>query len=396
MVVVSDNVAPEFVSGQPTSGTVPERASEHEIATFTGTDANHQTVTFAIESKMVKADEDAKADEIAHIEKVNSDASAILLSLDQIAFGTTGVLKTKKKDAKDAKQPDFNEAPVDDPDTTEDESDPKYPPVNEYVYVISLYDGTLESEDNIEFTLTVTDLDEARAGSRQRLNIDEDNDGGEEKPLEPAVSITGAGLYKIDQQIDNEGNIVGAEDDEEDILFDVTSEGGIYLREKGSIDFESGVVTYTLSVKRTTGDSKLIVVSVNDVDEAPKFSAADKRMQNADDPDGVKQVNEDGDVTAEDVQVINLYVLESAEIDDIVSIGQDAGGNPTPTRATFVATDEDDNADNPAWSVISYNLWHDADLTDDEDARDEEYSGTDAMVSVDSSGFHQGEQKAQH
>ena len=107
-------------------------------------------------------------------------------------------------------------------------------------------------------------------------------------------------------------------------------------------------------------------------------------MQAKDDPDGV--VDEDGDATEDAVQVINLYVLESAEVGDTVSIGQDAGGNPTPTRAIFVATDEDDNAANPGWSVINYNLWYDADLTDDEDARDEEYTGADAMVTVDSAG----------
>ena len=51
----------------------------------------------------------------------------------------------------------------------------------------------------------------------------------------------------------------------------------------------------------------------------------------------------------------------------------DAGGNPKPTEATFTATDEDDNTDNPDWSNISYDLYYDADLTDDAMNRDELY-----------------------
>ena len=395
VTVVVDNVPPVFVSGQPTAATVKERSVGELVATFTGTDANNQIVTFKITPKAIEADEDAKIDELAHITEQETRALAILsaMALDgDDGFEKTGVLKTKERKAKTTPaqraQPDFWEIPEDDPDTDADESDPKYPPVNSYVYIISLDDSTLGSlsADNIEFTLTVSDESEPRPGSDQRLNIDEDNGSGEENALEPAVVIDGTGAYEVDQQIDNLGNIVGAEEDEDDILFNVTNDGDIYLKDKGSIDFESGIVTYTLSVNRQTGPSKLIVVSVNDVNEAPQFSTADRRMQDADDPDGVKQVDDEGDITAVEVQVINLYVLESAEVGATVSIGQDAGNNPTPTRATFVATDEDDNAANPDWSVVSYNLWYDADLTDDEDARDEEYTGADAMVTVDSAG----------
>ena len=86
------------------------------------------------------------------------------------------------------------------------------------------------------------------------------------------------------------------------------------------------------------------------------------------------------------VEVIKLYVQESAAVGDAVRIGLDAGGNPKPTEATFTATDEDDNTDNPDWSNISYDLYYDADLTDDAMNRDELYAGADALVTVDSSG----------
>ena len=280
VTIVVDNIPPTFVFGQPTSASVAERSVDEEIATFTGTDANNQIITFKISAKKVVADDDAKADELTHVAEQNLRAAAILAGFvieGDEGFNKTGLLKTKTGKAKitaaQKKQPDFWETPEDDPDTDEDESDPKYPPVNSYVYVISLDDGTLTSRtaDNIEFTLTVTDVSEPRAGSGQRLNIDEDHPEGEDNALEPAVDIPGTGAYEVDQQIDNLGNIVGAEEDEDDILFDVTREGGIYLRKTGSLDFESGIVTYTLSVNRLTGPSKLIVVSVNDVNEAPKF-----------------------------------------------------------------------------------------------------------------------------
>ena len=42
---------------------------------------------------------------------------------------------------------------------------------------------------------------------------------------------------------------------------------------------------------------------------------------------------------------IKLFVLESAAVGAVVSIGQDAAGNnPTATEATFTASDEDSAA----------------------------------------------------
>ena len=406
VIVVSDNVPPEFGTGQPASGTVAERSVEETIATFTGTDANNQSVTFRIVPKLIKADEDADADEIAHITEVNNNASNILKGFDTTGFRTSGVLKTKTKKGKGANtdQPDFNEPPVDDPDTEDvDESDPEFPPVNEYTYLVSLYDGTLDSA-KIEFTLTVTDESDPLPGSDQKLNIAESNAGGADNALSPAVSIDGSGGYEIDQQIDDDGNIVGAEEDQEDILFDIVEDtGSIYLKNAGTLDYEGGPRIYTLSVRRGNSGSKIIVVSVVDVDEAPEFSRADKRLQDTPDPDGVKgpydedgdpildsdgayDTDRDGNYTGEVVEVIKLYVQESAAVGDAVRIGLDAGGNPKPTEATFTATDEDDNTDNPDWSNISYDLYYDADLTDDAMNRDELYAGADALVTVDSSG----------
>ena len=56
------------------------------------------------------------------------------------------------------------------------------------------------------------------------------------------------------------------------------------------------------------------------------------------------------------LKVIELYVLESADVGETIKIGLDAGGNPRPTEAKFTATDEDDNADNPDWSNVSYDI----------------------------------------
>ena len=411
VIVVSDNVPPTFSTGQPTSATVAERASEDTLGTFTGTDANNQAVSFTIRHKTLKPSEDADDDEIANVAKVNADAEAIRLSLDTTGFATSGVLKLKaKKDKSDPNQPDFNEDPVDDPDTDDvDESDPEYDPVNTYTYLVRLNDGTLNSADH-EFTITVTDEDDPLPGSEQVLNIGEDNAGGDDNGLEPAVSIPGASSdYDIDQQIhthDGRTYIYDGDDEDEqdDILFDIVADSGvIYLKEAGSIDFENGPRAFTLSVT-AGGTSRIIVINVVDVDEAPEFTAADRRMQDTEDPDGVRgKYDEDGDLVDDDndgeadtdrngnyegevLQVIDLYVLESADVGDAVKIGLDAGGNPRPTEAKFTATDEDNNSDNPSWSAISYDILYDADLTDDEKSRDEGYTGADAMVSVESDG----------
>ena len=48
--------------------------------------------------------------------------------------------------------------------------------MNEYVFIVRLYDGTLYSAGH-EFTLTVTDDDDPAVGAEQKLNIKEDDDG---------------------------------------------------------------------------------------------------------------------------------------------------------------------------------------------------------------------------
>ncbi len=424
--VVLDNVAPTFGTGQTATGDVPERASEHEIATFTGSDPNNQVLTYSIDYKALAADSGAKDDEVRHINETNAHGRLIEGVLDKGAFRTTGVLKTLARGDKAAKdQPKFYSVPTeDDPDTADDETDPDYPPVNSYTFVIKLNDGTLNSVGH-EFTLTVIDdEDDPLPGSEQVLSIAEDNNGGEDNVLEPAVDIETDGTYDIDQQIHTrdgrtyiyEGAKVETDgtvslNDEGDILFDIDGEeGGIYLKDKGSINFEDGATTFTLAVSRGER-SKLIVINVVDVDEAPVFDKDDKDLQKILDPDLVKGpernangdlVDKDGDViydlsdsprdrdgnyTGGDVlKVINLYVLESAAVGDKVRIGLDPGGNPRPTIASFTAKDEDDNSDHPSWSVISYDLLYDSDLTDDEKTRDELYASTDAMVSVGSDG----------
>ena len=81
VMLVLDNVPPEFNTGQPTTATVVERKSGSTIATFVGSDANHQAVTFAIRHKVLRADRDADQDEIDNIKKINDDADAILEEL---------------------------------------------------------------------------------------------------------------------------------------------------------------------------------------------------------------------------------------------------------------------------------------------------------------------------
>ena len=416
VVVVTDNVPPVFVTGQPTSHTVAERSSGDTIATFTATDANNQAVTYSITVKKRVADLNASADESDFIDEYNRRAGLIRTSFDLDSFETTGVLKIKTakvKSTAEKMQPDFWEIPADDPDTDDvDESDPAYPPVNDFVFNVKVNDGTVDSRDSVEFTLTVSDDEDPLPGSSQVLNIAEDNAGGADNALQPAVSIEEAdGGYDIDQQIYTQGGrtyiyqgeTAVLENDEDDILFNIVEDSGaIYLKEPGSIDFEGGPRVYTLSVS-AGGSSRIIVINVVDVDEAPKYTDLDNKLQTKDDPDGVQGKYEDGKLADADndgeadvdrngnyngdvLKVIELYVLESANVGETVKIGLDAGGNPRPTEAKFAATDEDDNADNPDWSNISYDILHDADLTDDEKNRDELYAGADAMVRMESDG----------
>ena len=367
LTVVVDNEPPEFATGAPVAATVTERASGAPIATFAGTDANNQAVTFTITPKTITPERNATEAQIEHIELVNADALLIHGSLDTAAFRTSGVLKTLARDKKaNTNEPDFNETPLDDPDTLEDESDVDPAPVNTYTYIVTLSDGTLNSAPH-EFELSVVDADDPAAGSDQKITIDEDDDGTEAfGNAIVAFDGPGAGSYNIDQQIDNNGNIVR---DDEDLLFKVEeSNGDLFLKTKDSINFEnrSGIKTFTLSIVRGT-TSGIIVVSVVDVNEAPEFGLLDKRLQ----------------TTAPNEGAIGLFVLESDAVGTVASIGQDAGGNPTNIAAQFVATDQDTN---PAWDDISYDLWYDADTSDNDDSHSDLYAGVDALVTVDSDG----------
>ena len=135
--------------------------------------------------------------------------------------------------------------------------------------------------------------------------------------------------------------------------------GAIHLKEGKKLDFESGTVTYTLSITQGT-QSGIVVISVNDVNEAPMFSASDK---------------------ARAMPIIELYVLESAAVGTVVSIGQDAGNNPTTIPARFTALDEDSAA---TGNAIAYDLWYDH---DDDAATDPiEYTGASATFGVDANG----------
>ena len=333
VIVVIDNQAPTFGDAPPESGTVPERAKEYPIETFSASDPNNQVLTFGL---------------------VNDDApDALFKSLD--IDEDTGELTTTDKDdsveddpltttvdetAPD--QPDFVETPVDDPETTDDESDVETD--NEHVIVITVTDGT--STVRHSFTLTVTDEDEPIRGAALNFEVDEDQGEGEDNSFGD-FQLSGTGEYKITEEIDGAGNrragtssLFGVVSNEDD------SSASIFLRREGTIDFEDAEVSnnYTLAVERETGDSNLITIMVEDVNEAPSFG--DTYDDDIDEDDGD----------------IKLYVLESAAEGEIIKVGQDAGGNPATTDAQFEATDED-TVD--AWDDISYALLHDDDDDDE-------------------------------
>ena len=128
-----------------------------------------------------------------------------------------------------------DDAATEDVDESED--------ANDHVFIISVTDGTSSIEH--EFTLTVTDVDDPAPGSNQKLNVDEGvgaADGGTEVGSAPLGDV--AGQYGNLQQIDNLGNITLNQDD---ILFGIdATTGTISLKEGKEVDFESGIVTYTL------------------------------------------------------------------------------------------------------------------------------------------------------
>ena len=341
VIVVIDNEPPAFTTA-PASGTVAERAVDGEIATFSASDVNNQVLSYFIAAKV-----DEETGEVDDGRCPNSTRPGYY-----DAFRDTGVLKPTEAAKETGDQPDYIE---DDPETADvDESEN----ANEHVFVITVSDGT--SSVPHDFTLTVTDVDDPAPGSSQKLKVAENDEGGLDNSFGPAPALDTVGAFSIGQQIDGQGNITL---DPDDILFDVdATSGAIYLKasKAGEIDFESGIVTYTLSVNRGVR-SGIVVITVTDVNEGPEFSAVDNAR----------------------TMPIGLYVLESAAVGTVVSIGQDAGNNPTTIPATFTASDED-NAD--TGNAIVYDLWYDADLTDDDDARDEAYSGAAAMVSVSANG----------
>ncbi len=358
MIVAVEPTAPSFADDVPATGTVAERARDFEIATFSATDPNNQVLTYSIVAKPAAAGLTGAA-ATAAADAVTA-AEAILTGLDFDA--TTGVLKTKDTVETDPDQPDYVE---DNPETAAvDESEGK----NSHVFVITASDGALEAMH--EFTLTVTDEVDPEPGAEQKLEMAEDNEGGLDNYIgnAPTLGVT-TGAYAIGQQIDNRAGITT---DEDDVLFAIeAATGKVYLKadKRDQIDFESGITSYTLSVLRVGATLPgFVVVTVTDVNEAPEFSAADDRLfaGRATDADGIQ-----------------LYVLESAAVDETVKIGKDAGGNPSSRDAQFAASDEDSVG---TGNAIVYSLWYDADTTDADDARDEPYTGDVALVKVDSSG----------
>ena len=346
VMVVVDNVAPTLIN-PPASASVAERARDEMLADFDASDPNNQVLTYRISG-------------------MDDNARDIMGGLDWDE--DTGVLKTKDVVESPIDQPDYDETgTVDDPATTD--VDETVAPDNEHVFVITVTDGTLTSAPH-EFTLTVTDVDDPAPGSSQKLTVMEDNAGGVDNAFGFAPELGGGPAdYSLGDQIDNQGNIAGVANPA-DVLFAVNADtGAVYLQVGKSVDFESGKVTYTLSISRGEANSGIVVVRVVDVNEGPEFSAVDKAREDAE---------------TDNVEGIALYVLESAAVGSVVSIGKDpGGGSPTTIPAIFTALDED-TVD--AWNNIAYDLWYD-DGTDTEDTeRNDAYAGTGALFTVDSSG----------
>ena len=277
---------------------------------------------------------------------------------------------TTTVDESEPDQPDFVE---DDPATENVDESENADGTSKNVHEITITasDGTLTGSTT--FMLTVTDEPEPIPGSNQKLNADEGVGTADltESQVGFAPELSEEGTYSIGQQIDNLGNITLKA---EDILFGIyTDSGAIYLKEGKKLDFESGLVTYTLSI--TQGNrSGIVVISVNDVNEGPKFHENDHKMYDLE--------NRESD----DNEIV-LYVLESAAEKSIVKVGKDAGGNPSTKNAIFAAMDEDTKA---AFRGTAYDLWYDADTTDDDEFTDS-YAGAlgadkIALFTVDADG----------
>ena len=351
ILVAVDNTAPTFDTGAPTTGSVDERANGDMIATFSASDPNNQVLTYGFTAKAG-----------------DTGAARVLTGLD---FDTaTGVLTASEKAT--AKVPDEEPDYIEDDASTADvdESDG----ANEHVFIVTVTDGT--QPDTIEFTLTVNDVDDPARGEDLNFPVDEDQLGKVDDDnlnsfgtitLDPATVGAAVSTYVITEQIDG----TGVRTKGEDSLFGIDEDTGeMYLKVTGSIDFEDSTISnnYTLSVMATGANSNLVTIMVIDVNEAPTFPASYGLIETA------EQDTDD---------FIGLYVLESAPVDGAVKIGKDAGGNPGTVDAQFVAEDEDTN---PDWDNISYDLWYDSDLTDEELELDDLYAGPVALVKVDSAG----------
>ena len=345
VMVVTDNTAPVFTV-KPESGTVTERAKDRLIESFTATDANNQAINYSIRAKA-------------------GDAGAANI-ISSLTITDTGELRTKKKPP--TGQPDYVE-PIEDDTSTEDVDESM--PDNVHVIVIVASDGTLSTTH--DFTLTVVDEDDPARGEDLNFDVPENQDEGVDNALKPAVSLDDAtGGYDITEQIDGNGVRTAGEDS----LFEIEDEGSnglLFLKTKGSIDFEDSTISnnYTLSVTANSANgtvANLITIRVVDVNEAPTFPASYGLIEIAE---------QDSDV------FIGLYVLESALVGDPVKIGKDAGGNPGTVNAQFVAEDQD-TVD--IWDNIAYDLWYDDDLTDEDMELDDLYDIAEALVKVDSLG----------
>ena len=181
------------------------------------------------------------------------------------------------------------------------------------------------------------------------FKVDENQAGGEGNPFN-TIKLTGAtGNYIITEEIDGTGvrragssSLFAVKSNDDD-----ASAADIYLRRAGTVDFEDPDISnnYTLAVMADGADADLITIMIVDVNEKPLFSQ--------DDLDLVDEVSNS----------VKLFVLESAAVNDVVKIGQDAGGNPSVEDATFTATDEDSAT---TGNDINYDLWwdHDGDRRD--------------------------------
>ena len=346
--VVVDNTAPTFAAGTPTTGTVKERANGDAIATFTATDPNNQVLTYSIAPKSG----DTGAERVE--DGIEIDRATGELTATEVSAKPPGA------------QPDFVETEEeDDPATTDiDESMPD----NEHVFIITVSDGTLSATH--EFTLTVTDVADPARGADLTFAVPENQLGGVNNPIDTIALEDATGEYEITEEIAFfESGPVRVDGDES--RFGISDEGVLYLKVAGTIDFEDAKISnnYNLVVDADGAESDSVIITVSDVNEKPEFTTADLNRR-ATRPSGANAVA--------------LYVLESAAVDTVVSIGTGASASqPSNVPATFAAVDEDNAG---TGNAIVYSLWYDADLTDDEADRDDPYTGAGAWVKVEADG----------